>query len=74
MKPVVGLGSAVPSVKPLVEVTGQVRYTAIKINPQQFTKGKLSLYDQSGQYSLGFHGRTFKMFQVPILLMMYLLN
>lgn len=60
----VGLGTRVPGVAPLLEVNGQIRYTAIKIMAPQFTNGKMSVYEENGHCSLGVHGKTFKLFKV----------
>ena len=64
MSPAVGLRAPMPSSEPLLEVSGKVRYTAIKINPLKFTDGRLSLLEINGKYSLGFHGKAYRQFQV----------
>ena len=66
IRKVAGLRTPKPGVEPSVEVTGQVKYTAVNIMPPQFTKGKLSVYEEQGNYTLGVHGKFFKLFRVSI--------
>ena len=66
MRPSVGLGRPSPNMESLLVVCGKVRYTGIKINPQQFRDGSLSICEENGLYYIICNGKMKKRFQVQL--------